>query len=123
MFNDWEIIIRSAGENKLYYFADILCRHGDKDGGARGKFRNYKYLCGHFHKFVSFRRSVQIGCGAKLGPKFVGNELNSWQSQLAVLTKYKDVGAVSVKIILHDKERDFSRFAYRGVIYEVPFYK
>jgi hypothetical protein len=102
MFSDWEIILRTAGENKLYVWGKILIRHGDKDGGARGKFKNYKYLSGHFHKFVSYRRSIQ--------------------SQLAVLTKFKEIGSVSVKIILHDKERDVSRFAYRGQIYEVAFY-
>jgi hypothetical protein len=123
MFSDWKVLIRDAGENKVYKFGDLTIRHGDKDGGARSAEGIYtKYLCGHFHKFITYRRSIQLGCGAMLGPKYTGNQVNAWQSQLATITKYKEVTAVSPKIILHDKVRDVSRFAYRDKIFEVDAY-
>jgi hypothetical protein len=122
MFGDWDVILREAGENKIFKFGDLLIRHGDKDGGVKGKFKNIKYLCGHFHKFVAYRRSVGLGCGAKLGPKYTGNDVNAWQSQIASLTKHQGVTAVAPKIILHDKTREVSRFSFGGSIYEVDFY-
>lgn len=123
MFSDWNILIRSAGENKIYKFGDLTIRHGDKDGGARTAEGIYtKYLCGHFHNFIAYRRSIQMGCGAMLGPKYTGNKVNAWQSQVSTITKYKEIASVSPKIILHDKVRDVSRFAYRDKIYEVDAY-
>jgi len=123
MFKDWDVMIRSAGENKVCKFGDLTIRHGDKDGGCQSAEGIYtKYLCGHFHKFATYRRSIQLGCGARLGPKYTGGQVNAWQSQLATITKYKGVAAVSPKIILHDKVRDVSRFAYRDKIIEVDAY-
>jgi hypothetical protein len=125
VFADWEVMLREAGDNKILWFGDLAIRHGDKDGGvkkAEARIPTGKYLCGHFHKYIAWRRAVQMGCGARLGPKYVGNEINAWQSQLVTLTKYNDVTAIGTKIILHDKARDVSRFCYRDKIYEVDAY-
>lgn len=122
MFKDWEIIIREAGDNKIFKFGDLTIRHGDKDGGVRGRFKNVKYLCGHFHRFVTWRRAIGLGCGAKLGPKYTGNDVNAWQSQIASITRHMGVTAVAPKIVLHDKSAQVSRFAYRNSIIEVDAY-
>jgi hypothetical protein len=122
MFPDWEVIIREAGDNNVFKFGDLTIRHGDKDQGAKGKFRYVKYLCGHFHRFVTWRRSIGLGCGAKLGPKYTGNDVNAWQSQIATITRHNGVTAVAPKIILHDKAKKTSRFAYRDKIFEVDEY-
>jgi hypothetical protein len=124
-FPDWDLMIRTPGENKIYFFGDFMIRHGDRDSGAKKAehiTKNGKYLCGHFHKFITYRRAVQLGCGAKLGPGYIGNEVNAWQSQIATLTKYLGIAAISPKVVLHDKTRDVSRVSFRDMICEVPFY-
>lgn len=125
-FSDWDVMIRSAGENKIYFFGDYMFRHGDKDGGAKKAeviTKDGKYACGHFHRYVSYRRAVQIGCGAMLGPAYTGNDVNAWQSQVFTFTKWNGVSAISPKIVIHDKNREVSRVAYRDTIYEVDFYR
>jgi hypothetical protein len=125
MFADWEVYLREAGDNRIMWFGDIAIRHGDKDGGAQRAesiFQHGKYLCGHWHRYLAYRRSIQIGCGARLGPKYIGNQVTAWQNQIASLTKYNGIGAVSPKVIIHDKAKPVSRFAYRGKIYEADHY-
>lgn len=125
MFTDWELIIRKAGDSQIFYFGDIAIRHGDRDGGvkrAESIFPLGKYLCGHFHHFVSYRRAVQVGCGAMLGPKYLDNGVTAWQNQIVSLTKYQEIGAVNPKIVIHDKKAKVSRFCYRNNIYEVDHF-
>lgn len=125
MFSDWNMLLRSHGENKIFYFGDLPIRHGDKDGKlsrAEKIFPSGKYLCGHFHQFNAYRRAVRQGCGAKLGPAYIGNEVNAWQSQMSTITRHQGITAVAPKIVLHDKVRPVSRFAYQDKIFEVDFY-
>ena len=124
-FSDWKVQRRTAGEPEIYKFGDFTIRHGDQDGGIRKAERTFpkgKYLCGHWHKYGTYRRSIMMGCGTKLGPKYVGGQVNNWQSQASVLTKNGDVAAVNAKIILHDERKKTSRFGYRGNIYETDWY-
>lgn len=125
VFPDWEVYLREAGDNKILWFGDFAIRHGDKDGGvkkAEEKIPTGKYLCGHFHNYAAYRRAIQMGCGARLGPKYIGNSISAWQSQLSTLTKHLGITACAAKIILHDKTRDVSRFCFRDKIYEVDAY-
>lgn len=124
-FSDWKVIIRSEGEQEIYSFGDFTIRHGDKEGGVKKGERvspNGKYICGHWHRYGAYKRSVMLGCGAMLGPRYIGGQINAWQSQFATLTKYKEIAAVSPKIVLHDNEKKVSRVAYRGEIIEVEWY-
>ena len=124
-FSDWDLYIREEGENKIYWFGDYALRHGDKDGGvikAESMFKAGKYLCGHWHKLIAFRRAIQTGCGSKLGPFYLGNEINAWQNFINSLTRYRGIASVNPKIVLHDKKRAVSRFAYRNSIYETLHY-
>lgn len=126
MFSDWDLKIRSAGELDIYYFGDLPIRHGDEDGNAKkaeGIYNGGKYLCGHWHSRVSYRRSNQVGCGCMLGPKYIGGRNTPWQNMVTSITKYKGVTATSPKVVLHDKTKKTSRFEYRGEIYEVRHYK
>ena len=61
--------------------------------------------------------------GAMLGPAYTGNDVNAWQSQVFTFTKWNGVSAISPKIVIHDKNREVSRVAYRDTIYEVDFYR
>jgi hypothetical protein len=127
-YPEWDLYIRndSTRENEnMYNFGDFIIRHGDQDGDlskAERMFDNGKYLCGHWHKFQSHRRAIRQGCGAKLSPSYLGGRQTDWQSQLSTLTRFEGVTACSPKIILHDKEKEVSRFAYRDKIYEAKHY-
>lgn len=126
MFPDWDLYIRDAGDNKIFFFGDYMIRHGDKDGGAKKAeqiAKKGKYACGHFHRYVAYRRAVQLGCGAMLGPAYTGNDVNAWQSQVSTLTKFNDVASISPKVVIHDKKRAKSRVVYRDTIYEVDHYE
>jgi hypothetical protein len=124
MFPDWEVFIRTSGENRIFRFGDMLIRHGDKEPNLRKaeKMSGGKYLCGHYHRYNVYRRAVRMGCGAGLGPNFIGNQVTCWISQIGSLTKNQGVAAVNPKIILHDDRRKVSKFAYRNGIYEAPYY-
>jgi hypothetical protein len=125
MFFDWNVIIRKEGKREIFYFGDFPVRHGDEDGGVKKAERIYphgKYLGGHLHRFMAFRRSIMVGCGSLLAPEYCGNQVNAWQSQMTSLTKFNGVTAVAPKIVLHDKKRKVSRFSYRDAIYEVERY-
>lgn len=124
VFPDWNIYIREAGDNKIFNFGDYIIRHGDKESiekGARMS-ESGKYLCGHHHRYYTFLRALSMGCGAGLGPDYIGNQVTSWVSQIGSLTKFKGIAAVNPKIVLHDTSNKKSRFAYRNNIFEVDFY-
>jgi hypothetical protein len=129
LFPDWNLFIRNdltKENNNMFYFGDFVLRHGDQDGDlskAERMFENGKYLCGHWHKFQSHRRAISQGCGAKLSPTYLNGRQTDWQSQLSTLTRFEGVTACSPKIILHDKNKKISRFAYRGKIYEAKHYE
>lgn len=119
----WDVTIRDAGENQVYQFGDLTIRHGDKDGGAKRAetiFENGKYICGHFHTLSTYRRAAQMGCAAKLGPKYTGNQVNAWQNQVATITRHLGVTSYAIKSVLHDKTQQKSRVMYLGQIFEVP---
>jgi len=122
-FPDWEIYIRDRGENKTCKFGDYLIRHGDKESLEKGMrlSDSGKYLCGHHHQYYTRRRAVAAGCGCGLGPKFIGNQITAWLSQIVSLSKYQGVAAVNPKTVLHDEKKKLSRFAYREKIYEVDY--
>jgi hypothetical protein len=124
-FDNWEIQIRDAGETPIYWFGDLMIRHGDKESGVVGgsKLSQWgKYICGHWHSAKAFRRALQLGCGCMLGPKYVGGRITSWQNQIAYLTKANGVTGAIAKTILHDKKKPVSRMAYRNKVYEIEHY-
>jgi len=126
MFSDWRLILLEGGENEIFYFGDFPLRHGDKEGALRSAeriFKKGKYLRGHLHKLVAFRRAVQVGAGSSLGLKYTENEINSWQNHIVSLTKFLGIAAVNPKIVLHDKKRKVSRIAYRNHVYEMDQYE
>lgn len=123
-FPDWDVYIREAGDNKIFKFGDYTIRHGDKESlekGARMS-ENGKYACGHHHRYYTFQRAMSIGCGSGLGPKFIGNQVTAWVSQVTSMTKYLGIAAINPKIVLHDEKRRVSRFAYRNEIFEVDYH-
>lgn len=124
-FPDWEVYIREAGDNKIFRFGDYIIRHGDKESIERGSrmSESGKYACGHHHRYYTFRRAMSIGCGSGLGPKFIGNQVTAWVSQITSMTKYKGIAALNPKIVLHDERRKVSRFAYRSEVWEVDFHE
>lgn len=124
-FPDWEVYIRDAGDNKIFRFGDYLIRHGDKESIERGArmSESGKYACGHHHRYFTFQRAMSIGCGCGLGPKFIGNQVTAWVSQITSMTKHKGIAALNPKIVLHDEKKKISRFAYRNQIFEVDFYE
>lgn len=123
-FSDWEVLIRKAGADKTEYFGDVAIRHGDNESGAKQASDLFdKYLGGHLHRFHSHRRAVSVGPGCKTGPKYLNNRLTAWQNQITSLTKFKGVGSVSPKTVLHDEKRRKSTFLYQNKIYEVDFYE
>ena len=124
-FSDWDLKIRKPGETEIYYFGDLPIRHGDEDGNAKkaeGIYNGGKYLGGHWHSRMSYRRSNQVGCGTQLGPKYVGGRNTPWQNMATSITKYRGVTGSSPKMIFHDKKKNVSRFEYRGKIYEANHY-
>lgn len=124
LFPDWEVFIRTSGNNRIFMFGDYIIRHGDQENLRQGENMSPwgKYMCGHHHSYNAFRRAVSTGCGCGLGPKYIQNRVTSWISQVTSLTKYKGVAAVNPKIVLHDEKEKVSRFAYRDKIYEVEYY-
>lgn len=122
-FSDWDFIFSGAGDNQTFYFGDILCRHGHQEGlleGARIS-DHHKYLCGHHHSYKKFKRAIQTGCGASLGAAYLNNSATAWQSQVTTLSKYKQIASAAPKIVLHYDDKQKSRFAYRGNVYEVDW--
>lgn len=124
-YQDWEVLLRGPGENVIYYFGDLMVRHGDQESlkGGEGLSPSGKYICGHHHWFMSWRRANQIGCAAKLGPAYTKNQVNRWQSQIATATKCEEITGTNPKIILHDKQKPVSRVAFRNTIYEIDHHK
>lgn len=123
-FSDWKVLIRQAGEPEIYKFGDMVVRHGDVDGGVRKADKTFgKYVCGHYHRYAAYRRAVMVGCGAKLGPRYISGQINAWQNQVATMTKFKEVAAINAKVVLHDNALKVSRVAYRNEILEVDFYE
>jgi len=124
-FAGWDVMIRDEGEPRLFYFGDFLIRHGDQENLQNGAEMSDsgKYACGHYHRFNAFQRAVMIGCGRDLGPGFTANQINSWISMTTSLTKCRGITAINPKVVLHDKTRPVSRFAYRNAIYEVDHFK
>lgn len=121
----FEVMMRKSGESEIYSFGDYTLRHGDQENGALGAEKIYpkgKYLCGHWHRYLAYRRSIQMGCGCGLGPAYLQGRQTGWQSQIASLTKYKGVAAVQAKTVLHDKKEKRSRYCYQNSIIEVDSY-
>jgi hypothetical protein len=122
-FPDWDVFIRNDRKREndnIFMFGDYSLRHGDQETNIINAERMFgKYLCGHWHKYRSYKRAVNLGCGAKLSPTYLKGKQNDWQSQVTSLTKHNDVTACNPKIVLHDKKLQVSRFAYRDGIYEV----
>jgi hypothetical protein len=121
----WEVFLRRAGENVIFRFGDLIIRHGDQESLKKGEALNQsgKYLCGHHHWFMAYRRAIQQGCAAKLGPGYTKNEINKWQSQISTATKFDEVAAVNPKIVLHDEKNKKSRVAYQDSIFEVDYHE
>lgn len=123
MFADWDLFLRSAGEDKTFKFGDLSCRHGDKEQLQTAQEIFGKYLGGHYHRYRVIGRAFSVGPGCRLGPKYLQNSVTAWQNQITSLTKYKGVAACAPKTVLHDEVRKKSRFCYQSSIYEVDFYK
>jgi len=123
-FPDWNILIRDAGEDKVYWFGDYACRHGDHEANAKAGSEIFqKYIGGHYHRYHSFRRAFSSGPGCRLGPSYLQNKLTAWQNQIGSLTKYKGKAAVSLKTVLHNEKTKKSYFLFRHEIIEVDFHK
>ncbi|MEM4379165.1 MAG: hypothetical protein QXL01_00560 [Thermoplasmatales archaeon] len=128
VFPEWDLYIRNDRQKEndnIFYFGDFAIRHGDQENGlakAERMFESGKYLCGHWHRYESYKRAIMQGCGAKLSPTYLNGRQTNWQSQISTLTKYNGVAACNPKIVLHDKKKPLSRFAYRGEIYEIAHY-
>lgn len=121
---EWRVRLRDGECSPPYQFGDYTIRHGDQEpfNNAELMFPFGKYLCGHFHKYQAFRRSVSVGCGGMLNPLFMKNKIHNWQNQLTTLTRTTGITAIAPKIILHDPGKKVSRVLYRGQILEIPYY-
>ncbi len=122
-FSDWDVYLRTGGPDKTFKFGDLSFRHGDKESIEQAWKIFGKYLGGHFHKYKIVGRAVSAGPGCRLGPKYLQNATTSWQNTISSITRYKGKAAVAPKIVLHNEEKEKSRFCYGGKIYEVDFYK
>jgi hypothetical protein len=123
-FNEWEWYIRAGGDDKFFQFGDLKIKHGDGEGSVGYAAEVYgNYLAGHHHIYHELGDAVFVGPGCKLGPKYLQNRATSWQNQLTTLTKFKEVACKHPKTILHTEATQKTRFAYRGQIYEVDWYK
>lgn len=121
---EWSVRLRDGECSPPYQFGDYTIRHGDQEpfNNAELMFPFGKYLCGHFHKYQAFRRSVSVGCGGSLNPLFMKNKINNWQNQITTMTRLMGITAIAPKIILHDPGKKASRVLYRGQILEIPYY-
>lgn len=121
---EWHVRLRDGECSLPYQFGDYTIRHGDQEpfNNAELIFPFGKYLCGHFHKYQAFRRSVSVGCGGMLNPLFMKNKIHNWQNQLTTLTRMTGITAIAPKIILHDPPKKHSRVLYRDQILEIPYY-
>jgi hypothetical protein len=119
-FPDWRFLLRREGQQEIYMFGDYTIRHGDRESLERAElmFRKGKYMCGHWHRFTGFRRTVSIGCGGQLAPDYTENQVNAWQNQIVSITRLLGITAIAPKIVLHDKKKATSQFSYRFQIYE-----
>jgi hypothetical protein len=118
-FPDWVFLSRDNGYAQPYSFGDYTVRHGDQEAFAQAELIFDKYLCGHWHRHQKFRRTVSVGAGCELDPRYTANKMTNWLNQITTLTRYKGITAVAPKIVLHDCARNYSRFCYRNEIYEV----
>jgi hypothetical protein len=123
MFSDWDLFLRTAGENKTFKFGDLACRHGDKEQPQQAQEIFGKYLGGHYHRYRVLGRTFSVGPGCRLGPKYLQNSVTAWQNQITTLTKYKGKASCAPKTVLHDESLKKSRFSYQAQIFEVDFYK
>lgn len=124
MLADWNVFIRSGGEDKFYLFGDLHIKHADKEGSISTANSVYgNYLGGHHHSFQEIGDAMFAGPGCKLGPKYLQNRATSWQNQFTTITKFKGRTCKHPKTVFHNEESEVSRFAYRGQIWEVPYYK
>lgn len=121
---DWNVFIRTGGEDKFYKFGDLHIKHADKERTINSAYDTYgNYLGGHHHSFQEFGDATFAGPGCKLGPKYLQNSATSWQNQATTVSKYKEKTCKHPKTILHTEADKKSRFAYRGQIFEVDFHK
>ena len=81
------------------------------------------YLGGHHHSFQELGDAIFAGPVCTLGPKYLNNGATSWQNQVTTITSYKGLTCKHPKTVFHTENKEISRFAYRGQIYEVPFYE
>lgn len=123
MFHDWTMFIRKGGADQYYKFGDLCMKHGDKETTVSGFEIYNNYLAGHSHTYDEYCDSIKVGPACRLGPKYLQNAANSWQNNITSITKYNNVTCKHPKIVLHSENKQLSRFCYRGVIYEVKYYK
>jgi len=123
-FPEWHFRFRNGDFSMPYKFGDYTIRHGDQEPflNAELTFPFGKYLCGHFHKYQAFRRSVAVGCGGTLNPRYTKEKIQNWQNQITTLTRVLGITAIAPKIVLHDMDRKVSRILFRNQILEVAHY-
>lgn len=123
-YPEWNFRFRNGEFSMPYRFGDYTIRHGDQEPfvNAELTFPFGKYLCGHFHKYQAFRRSVAVGCGGTLNPRYTKEKIQNWQNQLTTLTRVMGITAIAPKIVLHEPARKVSRVLYRDKIIEVTYY-
>ena len=121
----WDVYYGIKGENKVFYFGDLVIRHGHQERGGitKGHEIFIKYLCGHWHAHNEFLRATAAGAGCMLGPAYVENNITAWTNTLTTLQKWKDKSAQQIRTILHNDQKETSSFCYRNKIYTVPWYK
>ena len=122
-FKDWTVYLRD-GNDHTFWFGSLAIRHGDQEKGANNGAAIFgNYLCGHWHRYRSYRRGMSVGPSCRLGLRYLGGTVTAWQSQVTVITKFKEQTSKSPKTVLHDEGRKISRFSYQNKIYEVDFYE
>lgn len=116
----WNIVQRTAGENKIYRFGDLAFRHGDEESLQAAVEAFQKVINGHWHNYYRIGQSGKLGCSCRLGPAYVGNNITAWQSQFATHTIGQGGKTqTAYRTVIHDEELYTSRFVYRNEIHTV----